>query len=505
MTPNTAPRPIAVALLNLNGLGLGYLHLERFRRWLAHGAVTANLAALTWHSATLGAPPIWESILGLWLLWMVLDGWRQARKQARFTSQVSRSWAPLAVAVVIIGLEAGGLWWYRAQAQAEFIRGQTAYELGDAGLASRHLGQVISTYALSHAPYLPLAREHWKESQSLLLADDLWQKQDYSRAALYYEAHLSAYPDGPFARRAATQASEVYSQWAAGLLAEGNYQVAIEKYRLILARYPQTAPGQEAAQQEAEAHLAWARQLAQAGEYALAVDKLQIVLEEFSGTQMAAQAETELADLFTAAGQKLNANSPCDAAPILAAFAAGDSSWAAEANALMPQAFYGCGQAEHRAERYATAITAYETLIANYPNSPLIPEAQAALVDARVADIEAKGTSELPPPQRSGSAPAGVAEVVISNDSPEQLEVLLSGPGSQSLTMEKCGPCQTYFVAPLSCPEKGPQATVTLTPGRYKVVVRAISDPSVRPWSGTWNLDSGNEYFNCFFIIKSLR
>jgi len=75
--------PIIVFLLNLTGLGLGYLRLRQRRRWLFHLAITAGLLAAAFWANTCRAPLLWASILGLWWLWMAFDGRRLARRQIK--------------------------------------------------------------------------------------------------------------------------------------------------------------------------------------------------------------------------------------------------------------------------------------------------------------------------------------------------------------------------------------------------------------------------------------
>ena len=133
-------------------------------------------------------------------------------------------------------------------------------------------------------------------------------------------------------------------------------------------------------------------------------------------------------------------------------------------------------------------------------------EAEAAIVDARVARVKQGGTGELAPPLESGWTTPGTSAVVVSNDSPERLEFLLSGPDSKSLIIEACETCTTYsLIAPIYCPEKGPKVTISLVPGTYEVVVRAIDDSSITPWSGTWEMADGRQYFNCFFIVTRFQ
>lgn len=95
--------------------------------------------------------------------------------------------------------------------------------------------------------------------------------------------------------------------------------------------------------------------------------------------------------------------------------------------------------------------------------------------------------------------------VVIQNDSPERLRLVFSGSQSMIVELAACSSCTTYMFTPFSCPEKGPVGRYSLTPGNYEVLVESISDSGVTPYTGTWELVGGDEYYSCFYIRQSFR
>lgn len=92
--------------------------------------------------------------------------------------------------------------------------------------------------------------------------------------------------------------------------------------------------------------------------------------------------------------------------------------------------------------------------------------------------------------------------MVIQNDSPEKMQIIFSGPQPRFEELAPCADCQTYTTSniPEFCPEQGPVGTYTLEPGTYEVVVKSVGGVSVTPFTGTWTLQDGSEYFNCFYI-----
>ena len=333
-------------------------------------------------------------------------------------------------------------------------------------------------------------------------AGELRQGAQYEDAVETYQALLDTYPDTPSRQEAVSLIAETYAAWAAHLDEEGKFSGAAAKYQNILDAYSNTPTAAEIKPLLAESYAAWADQLFKEGNRGEAIGKYGLVLAQFAGTDAAVATRSTLDGWYGQATQALAENRHCDALPILRDFAAANALYASEARGSLPKALYQCGLANYDAGQFTTAIRLYEELISNHPSSSLVSRARSALVDARVADLMGGETGELPPPQVSGSAPAGTARVVISNDSPERLEILLSGPGSKSQVIAQCDTCEKYFgIGPVFCPEKGPRVTIDMVPGTYKVVVRAVDEPTVTPWSGTWTLGSGKRYFHCFFIV----
>jgi uncharacterized protein YgiM (DUF1202 family) len=149
-------------------------------------------------------------------------------------------------------------------------------------------------------------------------------------------------------------------------------------------------------------------------------------------------------------------------------------------------------------------------LVQNIPPPPTpaatrtpVPPTPTLTVDEQIARIAKGQHGTLPQPGQSGGVAAGGdAEVTIINDTPYVLTLLVGSPNSVSITIEACSGCKVYGAnGPSSCPESGrPRKTIRLKPGNSQVVAR-VSDASVTPFLGTWQLSPDTGYFNCFFIV----
>jgi outer membrane protein assembly factor BamD (BamD/ComL family) len=546
------PLPLMVGLLNLNGLGLGYLYLRNWKRWFGILFVDFLLLLMAAGFNTCKNPPLWIGILGVWLLFQSLNGWQRARKlffSERVRLEKHRSFAFYA-AVVILVIECVGFFLLRQAGQKSFEAAKMAYDAGDCGTAAPYLEDLNTIYRFTLNPELAQTEDWSNECHILEDAVLAIDEGDFEKAMSNYDRLLSQYPESSLASTAQEGAASVYQAWATQLREGGEYESALLKYEDLASSYPDTEAGTQVNTWIAETHVDWANEIKEEGDYAGAIEKVEeglneihdthnadklktfaseiyaewaeqflkdedygealqkyeIILSEYPDTPTASQFNAILDDWIETGVKALANGSHCQAVNIFEALSTGGYLPEAESNIDLADALFNCGQEEFAAENFDESIAHYETLIANYPESPLVSQAEAAIVDARVARVKQGSTGELAPPLESGWTTPGTSAVVVSNDSPERLEFLLSGPDSKSLIIEACETCTTYsLVPPIYCPEKGPKVTISLVPGTYEVVVRAIDDSSITPWSGTWELADGRQYFNCFFIVTRFQ
>jgi len=171
----------------------------------------------------------------------------------------------------------------------------------------------------------------------------------------------------------------------------------------------------------------------------------------------------------------------------------------------LPQLYYGCGQVYEKAANFSSGIDYYEKFLSAYPDHPLAPEVNSALLQAIVARAKTSEANKLLAPEQSGTTEEGSTVVIVRNGSPESLRIVFSGTENRIEELAACNSCTTYISSPPFCPEAGPVGRYTLKPGQYFVVVESTSDKSIAPWSGNWALEGGLEYTNCFFIVKTYK
>ncbi len=170
----------------------------------------------------------------------------------------------------------------------------------------------------------------------------------------------------------------------------------------------------------------------------------------------------------------------------------------------LPNLYLSCGRNLDAVSDYDQAVTMYQSFLDQFPDNASNEEVRKLLAAALIEQARAAGSGTIEKPNTSGYAPAGVARVIIQNDSPHDLKLVFSGPDALIEELPACPECSDYsMIGPMYCPEKGPIGTYELTPGQYEVLVETTHEENIIPFTGTWDLEGGKEFYSCFFVVTS--
>ena len=217
--------------------------------------------------------------------------------------------------------------------------------------------------------------------------------------------------------------------------------------------------------------------------------------------------DSPLAETAMSRGQDLLASSASDAATIAVCDELDgleDEGFLDPPDDTLPPLLYACGQAYEADDILDAALASYLRFRTDYPDHELATAVEEAYARAAVAEADQAGAGELPPPVDAGTegGVAGQATIVIQNDSPDSLAMVFSGPDVRVEDLEPCAGCEKYAApGPAECPSLGPVAEYIVAPGEYDVVVKSGSGADVVPFRGTWNLEAGQVYESCFYIV----
>jgi hypothetical protein len=168
---------------------------------------------------------------------------------------------------------------------------------------------------------------------------------------------------------------------------------------------------------------------------------------------------------------------------------------------VLPPLLRTCGRTFETAGDFASALAMLDRFRREYPNHELVVEVDADFVRVTLAEADATGSGELQNPEAIGpSGEAGdLVSVEIHNDSSEEMTIVFRGPEVRVETLPACTECDVLRVE-ATCSEAAPIGRYVLDPGDYDVLVKASSGSDVQPYRGTWTLEPGQGYADCFYI-----
>lgn len=171
---------------------------------------------------------------------------------------------------------------------------------------------------------------------------------------------------------------------------------------------------------------------------------------------------------------------------------------------FLPTITLTCAQTAEFFQDYTGAVERYQWFIDHVPTDDRLVAARDGLARSLIAQARQGGTGSLPQPTDTGGSGGSLATVVIYNDSPEELRIVLSGPESRIETLAASATSGTYdLVGPTSCRTDVPSLELQVAAGDYQVLVEATGG-GISPFTGTWTLDRGDAYASCFFIVTTL-
>jgi hypothetical protein len=161
-----------------------------------------------------------------------------------------------------------------------------------------------------------------------------------------------------------------------------------------------------------------------------------------------------------------------------------------------------CARTFEQHDRTADANALYSAAVDLKPGRTLLAGATSGLARTDVQLAREAHAGHLPTPERVSGTGSGPAVVVIQNDSPDALQLTMSGTKPVLDRVGACPGCHNYTGdGPGTCPRTGPQRSFTVPAGVYSVAVRSERGGAVIPFVGSWDLTKGSRYETCFFIV----
>ena len=478
--------PVAVALLNLTGLGLGYEYLARRRRFVACLVVAAALVTTAFATDAAGRPWLWRGVAAGWLVLLALDGWRLARRHPGARSAPRRR--PTLVAVAAIAALAGGYVLYGVVGNQVLASGESAQADGDCDKATARFDLVTGPFELTLSPAVASAERSRDYCRRFLSAVAKHDRGDYEAAITSFREFLSSTPSNRLDKPAEDRIQGAYLDWAGSARNAHDYPKAIAVYRRMLQEYKAGSAVKQARGELAQTFLDEAQALRDkfdpAGGSQLAADVNKAMSDyleiqsNLGNTDAAKAVPKAIEETFTAAIRPFTDGKFCEAVPTLKFLAelparAGDIVTTAKLDHA--KSAFECGLVRYSSGTYDEAAEHFNTVITKYNDNALAPAAGSAYIAATIASLKPGLKPPLPPPL-AGDRP-GAISLTLFNDSSLPVEVLLLGPTAHRIVIDGCKTCpDVYEDASKACASPLGRSSVELRlrPGDYYMLQRDV-------------------------------
>ncbi|MGW2825255.1 hypothetical protein ACWC24_30275 [Streptomyces sp. NPDC001443] len=491
--PPDGVRAVAVAVLNLSGLGLGYALV---RRWLPAALCWAATAVLL--LVALPADP--DGVPGAALVLYALFLLAAAAHGAVVGLRTRLAWPPraplaLALGLVLLAAPAGGVVLYD-NARDEAIELMLLDRLDEADRLVKSTGG-----------------EHFESAQA-----------DYRKALAVYADLRAQHPGSRAATRVPGRMRTFYTTVGAPYAA-GDYCDAVAPLK-YLRTVPKSLPGTDLGDLAEWPEDRLATSLYECASDALATGEATWpagfgeLLTGFPDSAQAAKVEPAVAAAVGTTEKGLRGKEPCTAVEQLktlstridglsgAPAAIGDAlaKDARRARSGADAGTYTCGVDQYKDGAFEDAQTTMTTYAAGHRGSGKAALAKKFAIAAEVAQTLPAAGKHVPT-NRSG----GSISVTVKNDSPDEITVLYTGPVTGSFTLKACGSCSVYpfggatLLGAEPCSDSGkkyPQRTIQLPVGTTYFVHRPKNDSTASAGSDTAKLESGYIYTECAYTTQ---
>ncbi|MFD5321777.1 hypothetical protein [Streptomyces sp. NPDC127098] len=474
------------ALLNLGGLGLGYLYLRRWLRALPSLTATAALLWAALPATAEGVPGAWPALFAGLALLTAVDGWRLGRPPTLGGPRLA--WVPASAGVLLLALPVAG-----AVSFADAQRRALESDLGERLAAADRL-----------------------VAEAVVAADFADAEPGYRSALDEYLAVRAAHPDTDAAGEVPGRLDSLYER-ATAEGSGGDWCAALDPLWFFRA-----LPGEL---DEAEARRLAGRAgedlpeplhgcglgLAEEAGARSAAEPLAELLAEYPDSEYAGALPGELGELQAAATDAVGGAEPCQALTRLRSLnglfgrlpGPEFSTLAEEGAATVPEGLYRCGTDHFTAGRFGEADGVLGELVEDHPDHRRAERAGDILIAARIAAHLPEAGAELPP--EPGTAGGGSVTLELRNDSPYALEFLFTGPLTGSRTLDGCDGCEVYPDDPgdaaCSADLDYPTVTVELPAGDYYFLHSSPDEPT-RELAESDQLDPDYVYTYCSYITE---
>lgn len=483
-------RALAAALLNLSGLGLGYLYLRRRAAAALCLAATAGLLIVALPADPDGVPR-WA--LAGYLALLLLAAADGARRGLRAPSTAVR--IKLVVAVVLgitlLAVPAGGTVAYerlRDDAVEEMLLDRLAATdalVKDA--AAEDFAQARPEYGTALARYRALTRDHPDSRAAHRVHDSLDAYYKAVSAPYAHDDHCGAVAPLTYLR------DDVPARIDRAVLGD----LAAWPDRPLAVSLLECGTGK----------LGDAASDGHGGE-------LGRLLRQFPKSAQAAKVEPAVRAAVHDRAAGLKGAEPCTATGELRSIgetarelpAPAPARLRADIDGAVRDGAYACGMDQFKDKKFAESRKTLADFAGTYKSDGRRARARQVAIAAEIAEQRPSAGAHLPP---TGTPGGSRMEMVISNDGPDPVEILYTGPVTGSITIGACATCTTYASEAQgrgkACGASGksyPKKTLRLPAGTYHFLHKpGGTRATARSLAAGGTIEPGYTYTQCSYVV----
>ncbi|MGW8942815.1 hypothetical protein [Streptomyces koyangensis] len=489
--PPDALRAVGAGVLNLSGLGLGYLAL---RQWLLAGVCVVATAGLAFAALPASPDGVPGALVVAWAAVALLAAADAARRALRRPLPGwPRPALALGLGLVLLAVPAGGA---------------VAYESArDEAVEEMLLERLAKTDALAE--------------KAAGRAGFAAGKKEYTKAVEGYAGLAADHPERRAAKKVPAKLEALYESVATPYR-EDDHCEAIEPLT-YLHELPDSvgekALGKLATWPDkplADALYTCGMDLVGQGQAGTGGDHLTALFAEFPESKEAGQVGPAL---LTEVSERSGAlpDDACDNTSRLRALDSlveklpGESvsGVSDKARSGVEKGTYSCGVEEFEDGKFSEAAKTFTDFADTYKGNKNRDRARKAAIAAEIAEERPAAGRKLPPAKTPGGARM---ELVVSNGGPGTVEILYTGPVTGRLTLKACAGCKAYDSVAAgkagACKDKSksyPKQRLSLPAGDYHFLYkRGSAANAVRSHSSGAKIQPGYTYTDCAYTVKGL-
>jgi hypothetical protein len=495
LAPADPLRAAAVALLNLSGLGIGHALI---RRWFAMVVCWIATGFLLWVALPADPDGVSGATLAGYAVFLALAAAHGAARGLR----TPLSWPPQTPIAILLGLvllsvPAGGVVLY-GTAQDEAIEQALLGRLDKADRLVRTaknepFPSAEPNFTRALATYHDLDTHHADSRAGKRVADSLKAYYQTVGAPYGQKKYCDAIAPLEYLRKVpgsiSTQRLGPLATWPDDRLATSLYECGIDDLG-----YNRKAD-------------------AESGDLAR-------LLTAFPRSPQAAKVEPAISDSIDSFAKALQGDEPCAAKDRLttvheqASALPGDKAGiadalsrdAARADQKVQSGTYACGVDQYKDGDFSSALTTLNDFTGRYPHDRNRSSAQRIAIAAEIAGSMPAAGEHLPRGGSGGSIP-----ITVKNDSPDEIEILYTGPVTGRFTLRACSGCTSYSsdaaASQSACEDSRrhyPSKTLYLPVGTTYFLHKPTGDSAASAGTDTAKIESGFLYTECAYVVQSL-